>query len=180
MSFNLTIHDYPHYTYKDYEIWEGDWELIKGIPYAMAPAPVWQHQSSGGKFVKAFLDALDKQTSSCKCEVLYESDWIVSDDTVVCPDVMIVCEPISGNFVTAPPALILEILSPSSIMKDRNTKFKLYQACGVHYYLMADIGKKKVEVFHLKDNLYQEVATPGKFQLTKDCTINVPVHDILS
>jgi len=26
----------PHYTYSDYENWEGQWELIDGIPYAMS------------------------------------------------------------------------------------------------------------------------------------------------
>ncbi len=36
MSFDLTIHDFPHFTYKDYEKWEGDWEFIRGIPYAMS------------------------------------------------------------------------------------------------------------------------------------------------
>jgi len=25
----------PHYTYEDYKHWEGDWELINGIAYAM-------------------------------------------------------------------------------------------------------------------------------------------------
>ncbi len=30
----------PHYTYEDYCQWEGRWELIEGIPYAMSPAPV--------------------------------------------------------------------------------------------------------------------------------------------
>ena len=29
----------PHYTYEDYLCWEGRWELINGIPYAMTPAP---------------------------------------------------------------------------------------------------------------------------------------------
>ncbi|TCK06622.1 hypothetical protein [Phorcysia thermohydrogeniphila] len=27
----------PHYTYEDYKHWEGKWELIEGIPYAMCP-----------------------------------------------------------------------------------------------------------------------------------------------
>lgn len=180
MGFDLTIQDYPHYTYKDYELWEGDWELIRGIPYAMAPAPVWQHQSFGGKFVKAFLDILGQRKNSCQCEVLYESDWIVREDTVVRPDVMIVCEPISGNFVTHPPSLILEILSPSTVLKDRNTKFNLYQAYGVRYYLIADIGKKVVEVFELKNNLYQEVTNTKSFHLTKDCTIESSVQDLFS
>lgn len=39
MSFEITIQDIPHYTYQDYEKWEGDWELIRGIRYAMSPAP---------------------------------------------------------------------------------------------------------------------------------------------
>jgi hypothetical protein len=29
----------PHYTYEDYCHWEGRWEVIDGISYAMIPAP---------------------------------------------------------------------------------------------------------------------------------------------
>ncbi len=32
------------YTYEDYKSWEGRWELIDGIAYAMAPAPYPKHQ----------------------------------------------------------------------------------------------------------------------------------------
>lgn len=177
MSFQLTIHDYPHYTYKDYEKWEGDWELIRGIPYAMAPAPVWQHQNFGASFIQQTKNALDKN-KACDCKVLYECDWLISSDTVVRPDVMIVCEPIQGNFVTAPPSLILEILSPSTVLKDRNTKFNLYQAYGVRLYLIADIGKKQVEIFQLKDNVYQEAAGKTVFDLTGSCSVNLQVNDL--
>jgi hypothetical protein len=34
----------PHYTYADYVQWEGQWELIDDIPYAMSPSPVPKHQ----------------------------------------------------------------------------------------------------------------------------------------
>ena len=34
----------PHYTYEDYCNWEGRWELIDGIPFAMSPAPTPRHQ----------------------------------------------------------------------------------------------------------------------------------------
>ena len=27
----------PHYTYDDYYQWDGNWELIYGVPYAMFP-----------------------------------------------------------------------------------------------------------------------------------------------
>ena len=40
----LTEEDLPHYTYEDYVQWEGRWELIKGIPYAMVPMPALRHQ----------------------------------------------------------------------------------------------------------------------------------------
>ncbi|WP_301924323.1 hypothetical protein [Ferruginibacter sp.] len=30
----------PHYTYEDHCQWEGRWEIIEGIPFAMSPAPV--------------------------------------------------------------------------------------------------------------------------------------------
>lgn len=90
MSFDLTIQDYTHYTYKDYEKWEGDWELIRGIPYAMSPAPTWQHQRFGSRFVTAFSNALTKKAGTCNCDVLYETDWIVSEDTIVRPEVMVV------------------------------------------------------------------------------------------
>ena len=34
----------PHYTYKDYRLWEGKWELYEGYPVAMSPAPMIHHQ----------------------------------------------------------------------------------------------------------------------------------------
>jgi hypothetical protein len=33
----------PEYTYDDYKKWEGNWELIEGIPYAMSPPPKRKH-----------------------------------------------------------------------------------------------------------------------------------------
>ena len=180
MSFNLTIQDYPHYTYKDYQKWEGDWELIRGIPYAMSPAPNRHHQRFGSRFVTAFSNALNKDVSNCQCEVLYETDWIVREDTIVRPDVMVVCEKLADDFVTSAPSLILEIFSPSSILKDRNTKFDLYQAYGVRYYLIADLGKKLVEIFRLKDNVYQEANELNEFHLTKDCMVTIKAGDLFS
>lgn len=34
----------PNYTYEDYKHWEGKWELIHGVPYAMIPSPKIEHQ----------------------------------------------------------------------------------------------------------------------------------------
>lgn len=179
MSFELTIQDIPRYTYKDYEKWEGDWELIRGIAYAMSPAPNWKHQAFGSAFVTTFNNIIAQAKKSCNCIVLYETDWMVSDDTVIRPDVMIVCGTIEGEHITKPPVLALEILSPSSILKDRNTKFNLYQAYGVGYYLIAHLEKMEIEIFHLKDNRYRQIDTQ-QFQLTGNCLLEVNVKNIFS
>ena len=48
----------PHYTYEDYCQWEGRWELIDGIPYAMSPAPTPHHQRIGANLITEFVNAI--------------------------------------------------------------------------------------------------------------------------
>ena len=45
----LKIEYLPYYTYEDYKHWEGRWELIYGIAYAMSPMPMIKHQNITGK-----------------------------------------------------------------------------------------------------------------------------------
>ncbi len=47
----------PHYTYDDYCQWEGRWELIEGMPYAMSPLPVPDHQDVCLKLSILFVQA---------------------------------------------------------------------------------------------------------------------------
>jgi Putative restriction endonuclease len=54
----------PHYTYNDYCEWEGNWELIDGIPYAMSPLPVPQHQRISMLLSFQFEEAIKR--SGCK------------------------------------------------------------------------------------------------------------------
>ena len=48
----------PHYTYDDYCNWEGRWELIEGIPYAMSPLPIPKHQIIANNLSAEFRFAL--------------------------------------------------------------------------------------------------------------------------
>lgn len=45
------------------------------------------------------------------------------------------------------PDLIVEIISPSSIKLDRNTKFKLYERTGVAEYWIVDTKNQSIEVY---------------------------------
>src|SRR5436190_426779 len=109
----------PHYTYEDYRHWEGRWELIDGIPYAMSPAPIPLHQLVSANLIAMLYIALKK--SNCKnCKVYDFIDIKVSEDTILQPDLSIVCKPITENFLDFPAALVVEILSPATALKDRN------------------------------------------------------------
>ena len=109
--------------------------------------------------------------------MLYESDWIIDDLTIVRPDVMILCNTPPSDFVRTPPVLILEIFSQATRLKDRNLKFKLYEENGVKYYLMADPERNNLEVFVLKNNRFEE-ATGTTFQLTNTCTLALDLKNI--
>ena len=49
MGYVLRREELPNYTYADYAQWEGRWELMDGVPFAMAPSPSFQHQSVSGQ-----------------------------------------------------------------------------------------------------------------------------------
>ena len=108
---------------------------------------------------------------------MYEIDWIINENTIVKPDCMIVCGEVTTDFITFSPTLILEIALPSTLMKDRNTKFHLHEMCGVKYYIIADTQKKSVEVFELTDNKYKQTDTTT-FVLTRDCSISLDVFNL--
>jgi Uma2 family endonuclease len=172
MELSTKIFEPERYTYNDYKLWEGNWELVNGYPYAMSPSPNHKHQSFGSKFIRIAGNMLENTKAVCNCEVLHELDWIVNDNTVVRPDCMIVCGEIKNEFLTFPPQLILEISSHSTKLRDRNTKFLLYEMYGVKYYLMADCDTQKIETFELIDNKYKQTDST-QFNLTSSCTFSL-------
>lgn len=103
-----TIKILPHYTYEDYAQWEGQWELIDGIPYAMMPLPVPKHQWLGGTLLTEFRMAL----KGCQqCKPYQPIDYRVTDDTILQPDMLVVCGEITKKYLDFPPVLVAEILS---------------------------------------------------------------------
>lgn len=170
----------PHYTLADYNQWEGDWELIRGYPYAMSPSPRIKHQLVGRRFIHLVSEQLyGKKKEQCDCELLYETDWVISNDTVVRPDIAIVCGKLDANdVITTTPVLIVEIVSHSTRLADRNIKFQLYQQYGVKYYLMADPDAKTLEVFGLVNNQYAEVANEAPFWLNPLCSITLTPQQV--
>jgi Uma2 family endonuclease len=166
----------PHYTYDDYVHWEGRWELIEGHPIAMSPLPVPMHQRITIEIAAAFLFALKK--SNCKkCKVYDPIDYKIKEDTIIQPDLLIVCEKINKPYLDFPPALVVEVLSPSTAIRDRHTKYEIYQQQGVKYYLIVDLDKNAIEIYSLINEMYllQNSGTENEFEflLDDDCAVKV-------
>jgi len=148
----LRLEDLPHYTYDDYKMWEGKWELIDGVPYSMSPSPIFEHQDISSN-ISYELKSLLKDCKKCKS--ILAVDWIVSDDTVVCPDNSIVCEDITSKFIETTPKIIFEVLSPSTKKVDRNRKYNLFQEKGVKYYILVEPKGNFAEVYELVNGYYK-------------------------
>ncbi len=172
----------PHYTYEEYCLWEGRWELIEGIPYAMSPAPSPRHQWISSNIKYELNDAIKKATCK-KCKVYDFIDIKVSDDTVLQPDAVVVCKEINKPYLDFPAALVVEVLSPATAMKDRNNKFYIYQSYNIPYYLIIDVDKNLVEVYHLKESGRYELeitdpSTSYRFLFDEECSVEVMLNNI--
>lgn len=159
----------PHYTYEDWVHWKGRWELLEGHPIAMSPTAIPKHQRVAAEIIYAFLDAI-KKTGCKNCRVYNGMDYKISEDTILVPDVLIVCGEINSKILDFAPTLVVEILSPSTALRDRNTKFQLYEQQGVKYYLIVDTDKEAVETYKLSLDGYQLTRT-SNFELEGDCII---------
>ena len=150
-----SIDDLPQYTYDDFQQWEGDWELIEGVPYSMVPSPVIIHQGIASNIVAQLVNSLG---DCMQCMVLHEQDWKISESTTVRPDVVLVCNERGDAYITQHPEIIFEVVSKSSIKLDEALKFKLYAAEKVPYYIIVYPNDLKAKVFKLTDEHYVKVA----------------------
>lgn len=162
-------YSFPRYTYNDYKNWKEDWELLDGYPFQLLPSASPKHSRILTRLINQGLNSLDKN-NDCDCVLFTELDWKINDDTVVRPDIMVICGKPSDTYLSFPPVLVIEILSPYNLKTDRVIKFDLYREQGVNFYLMVDCIKDNVEVYQLIDNVYKQVEKT-KFKIDKTCEI---------
>lgn len=155
----IKLEDLPHYTYEDYKEWEGRWEIIGGVAYAMSPAPASRHQ----RISQQIAFELGKKLENCKrCKAYLPVDWVIAEDTIVQPDNLVVCdeEPWTTKLKTTP-SIIFEVISRSSAHKDRAVKYSLYEEAGVKYYILVYPSSETATLFYLRNGKFLEV---GEFK----------------
>ncbi len=170
----------PGYTVADYQLWEGEWELIDGLAYAMTPSPNLRHQDIGSEVLTEIRQRL-KALKGCGngCKVIYELDWIVNDTTVVRPDIALICNQ-NGDFIQQAPILIIELLSPSTAIRGRHLKYEIYEEQRVPYYIIIDPETLAYNIFVLTHNRYVEQNATTAFSINADCALLFDLAKILA
>ena len=169
----------PNYTVSDYNLWEGNWELIDGVPCAMSPSPVRRHQHFLSILSNQISNELNNDISaSGDCIVVSDLDWIVNERTVLRPDLALICDA-KDDFITKPPVLIAEILSPSTALNDRHVKFEIYQEQGVKYYIIANPATRTCQSYVLSGKEYIEKGFTS-LEIHTGCTIAIDLDKAMS
>ena len=138
------------FTYTDYLTWDDDerWEIIGGEAYNMTPAPIVSHQEIVGNFFRF----LGKQCTPFISPI----DVVLSEEDVVQPDVIVICDKqkVQKTHIAGAPDLVIEVLSPATSLKDRREKKDLYEKFGVKEYILVDPDEKYVERYFLQKGRY--------------------------
>ena len=169
----------PKYNVDEYQLWKGDWELWEGSPVAMSPSSFAKHGSVTAQIVTALNTAVD--AAQCNASVIVAVDWIVSSDTVVRPDVTVVCGAIPEKHIMESPSIAIEVLSPSTRNNDLGFKRGLYEEQQVPWYLILDPENERLAVLSIgSSGKYEEVATPNKTEPLKisicdDCELEIAI-----
>lgn len=143
------------YTWQDYVTWpdEERWEVIDGEAYDMTPSPISRHQIIAGNFYRF----LGNKLVGKPCRVFIAPLDVYFDGfNFVQPDVLVVCDPqkIKDRIYGAPDVTI-EVLSPSTGLKDKREKKALYERFGVREYIIVHPEEMLVERYWLEGGLFQ-------------------------
>lgn len=154
---NEFIDENRSFTYADYLTWEGHerYQLFNGEAFMMA-SPSVEHQrilmSLSVQF-GSWLKGKPCQVFSAPLDVRLFPKEDNSDNTVVQPDLLVVCDQskIAKNSINGAPDLAIEIVSPSNSLSEMLIKFNYYLEAGVREYWIIDPIEKKVQV-HVYEN----------------------------
>ena len=144
------------YTWQDYLTWpdEERWEVIDGEAYDMTPSPTAKHQ----RIVTNFGRILGNKLTDGPCATFAAPlDVYLDDNNFVQPDVMVICdEKKIKDKVYGAPDLIIEVLSPSTSLKDKKEKRVLYEKFGVKEYIIVHPEEMFIERYRLEKSRYKE------------------------
>jgi Uma2 family endonuclease len=158
------------WTYQEYVELDDDkrYEIIEG-ELLMSPAPNFQHQIISrdlGTILWGYVQQKDLG------EVVFAPlDVILDEENVVEPDIVFIAKEnlaiVHAKGIIGSPDVLIEILSPSSLYRDKYQKKELYERFKVKEYWIVDPANSTIEVFVLQETgytLFSFAAEKGKIQ----------------
>ena len=145
------------WTYEEYARLDDEqrYEIIDG-ELLMAPAPDIPHQEWLGELYERMV----AHVKSHRLGKVYFApvDVVLTADNVVQPDLIFIA---NGNLsilktrgVFGAPDLLVELISPPSVRRDRYVKKALYARFGVKEYWIAEPGNKALEIWTLRNQQF--------------------------
>jgi Uma2 family endonuclease len=146
------------WTYEEYYRLDDDkrYEIING-QLLMPPSPDTWHQD----WVRSIFLVLHAHVRAAKLgEMLISPLDVVFDEENLCqPDLIFVAEAqrsiIQKRGIFGSPHLLVEIISPSSVRRDRYDKRALYARFGAKEYWIGDAANRSLEIHTLNGSAYE-------------------------
>lgn len=158
------------WTYEEYYRLDDDkrYEIIDGN-LLMAPSPDMWHQSWLND-LNLFLSLFVKQRKLGRIFIA-PFDVVLNPENTVQPDLIFVSNTnasiIQHRAIFGTPDLLVEMVSPSSVRRERYDKKDLYEQFGVKEYWIGDPANKSLEILTLKNGRYElHCAAEEKGKLT--------------
>ena len=179
----LSIDLEKRYTLTDYLSWTDDRVrgLIDGVVKLMSPSANFRHQKISFNVNSEIQKVIDKNKSDY--EVCQDLDVIFSDNTVVRPDVLVVCDvsKLATGRCRGVPDLVVEIQSHSTAKYDLNEKFQTYEKYAVPEYWVIFPYENIIHVYKLQPDgkyalpvVYEKGAIP-LFFIAENCEISLEI-----
>ena len=160
----LRKRDTHYHTYADYLTWSATYgdEVIDGTAYVREPpSPSPSHQWLAGEIHRQIATVLKgKPCRVCmapfdvRLPKSTEEDGQI--DTVVQPDVFIVCDrqKIDARGVRGAPDWLAEVLSPGTARHDKRVKLPVYERAGVREVWLIDPIDRTLTLYRLEGGRY--------------------------
>jgi Uma2 family endonuclease len=166
---------------------EGErYEVIYGEAFAI-PTPNERHQATLMEILGQFYVYL--RGKPCKMypapfdvRLFYKEDE--SDDTVVQPDIVIICDEKKRGEegCRGAPDLAVEILSPSNTAIEMERKLKLYRQAGIREYWVVDPENNGLTVYRFRDGaIFTDTYGSGDtVQVAIFPDLNIPLEQVFA
>ena len=166
----LTVAEFHQMEFDDndtdqYELLDG--ELVK----KKAPAP--RHQ----RLVRKLLMNLQLYVEQTKAGEMFVApvDVFLDEFTAPQPDLVFVAQHqldlITNDGIMGAPSLVVEIISPTSVYRDRVTKKALYERFGIQEYWLVDPADAYIEIYALTSGQYTLLSAASAAEGTLQSTL---------